>query len=427
MKRILWILLLVALVSAGALTYYRLDARAATPELVTSPVTRGPIVTTVSATGTLQPVDAVEVGTQVSGTIATVGADFNGPVRKGQVIATLDPALLTSQVEQAQASVFRLRADVERATMQVADARQKYARAQQLGDRGLIPRADVETAETTAKLGDADVKSAQAQLAQAEASLAQARVNLSHTVITAPVDGIVLSRNVEVGQTVAAGLQAPTLFVIARNLAHLQLEARVDESDVGQVLPNQRVEFTVDAYPNETFAGTVRQVRLQPIVTQNVVSYTTIIDVPNEAGRLKPGMTATVNIESARAEDTLRVPVAAVRFSPTDEMRAAFGAERPAARVDGERPRTGGARQRSGAGNRAAVWQLRDGHLVRVPVETGLSDGVLIAVSAEGLEDGVHVVTGAAAVKTASAPASASSPLLPNMPRRPGGFQRGNR
>lgn len=420
MKRSLWVLLVIALASAGALARHRMDARAATPDLATAPMTRGPVVTTVAATGTLEPVDAVEVGTQVSGTIAAVGADFNSTVRKGQVIATLDQALFVSQVEQAQASVYRLRADVERSLMQVADARQKLARAVQLGDRGLLPRADVETAETTAKVAEAEVKSAQAQLAQAEATLAQAKVNLSHTVITAPVDGIVLSRNVEVGQTVAAGLQAPTLFVIARNLERLELQARVDESDVGVVQPGQPVSFTVDAYPDRTFTGTVSQVRLQPIVTQNVVSYTTIIDVPNREGRLKPGMTATVNIETARADDVLRVPVAALRYTPAADVRAAFGAE-PVSTGPG--PREGGL---EGASQGSAVWQLREGRLVRVPVEVGLSDGVVAAVTSEALQPGESVITGAA-VKTTSAPAASGSPLLPNFPRRAGGGARNGR
>lgn len=419
MKRTLWILVVVALVSAGALAYYGLDADAAAPDLVAAPVTRGSVVTAVAATGTLQPVDAVEVGTQVSGTIASVGADFNSAVRKGQVIATLDQALFASQVEQAQASVFRLQADAERAAMQVADARQKYARATQLGDRGLLARADVETAETTAKLGEADVKSAQAQLVQAEASLAQAKVNLSHTVITAPVDGIVLSRNVQVGQTVAAGLQAPTLFVIARNLERLELQASVDESDVGNVTSGQAATFTVDAYPDRTFTGTVSQVRLQPVVTQNVVSYTTIVDVPNEAQLLKPGMTATVNIETARVDDVVRVPVAALRYTPSEEVRAAYGqgAREPSAENAPKKvwPRRGA------SGARAAVWQLAEGQLVRVPVETGLSDGVMVAVTGSRLQAGIEVITGTVAKATAAAAPASGSPLIPNMPRRQGG------
>lgn len=420
MTRILWIVVAVALVSAGALVYFRLEAVAAAPELVTAPVTRGSIVKTVAATGTLQPVDAVEVGTQVSGTIASVGADFNGAVRKGQVIATLDPALLSSQVEQAQASVIRLRADGERAEMQVVDANQKLSRAQQLGDRGLLARADVDTAVTTANLAQADRRAAQAQLAQAEASLAQARVNLSHTIITAPVDGIVLSRNVEVGQTVAAGLQAPTLFVIARNLERLELQARVDEGDVGEVQTGQRVSFSVDAYPEQTFEGIVRQVRLQPIVTQNVVSYTTIIDVPNDAGRLKPGMTATVDIETARLDNATRVPIAALRFTPTPEMASAFG-HQPS---DGS-SRTAARPTRTGGDAPAAVWQLRGGQLVRVPVEVSLSDGVLAAVTGSGLDAHAEVITGAAS--RVAAPASSASPLLPNMPRRAGGGARNGR
>ena len=275
-----------------------------------------------AATGTLEPVDTVEVGTQVSGTIATLGADFNQPVTRGQTIATLDPAVLTSQVTQAEATVIRLRAELQRAAVQLEDAQVKLRRAEQLGERQLLAAQDVDTARSDAKVAEVSVSAAQAQLDQAEAALQQARVNLSHTVIASPVSGIVLSRNVEVGQTVAAGLQAPTLFIIARDLDTLELDARVDESDVGRVKVGQPVAFTVDAYPGQTFSGTVRQVRLQPTVIQNVVSYTTVIDVPNPRQQLKPGMTATLDIEVARADDALLVPAAALRFTPSDASLA---------------------------------------------------------------------------------------------------------
>jgi HlyD family secretion protein len=402
MKAALWSLLLFAAV-AGAVYYYRADVGAAPPQLVVAQVSRGTIVSTVDATGTLQTVDTVEVGTQVSGTIATLGVDFNDPVKRGQVVATLDQAIFLSQIQQAEAQVFRLRAEHERARVQVLDAETKLKRAHRLADEQLIPTTDLETAEVNTELAKASLKAAEAQLTQAEGALAQTKVNLSYTVIRSPVDGIILNRNVDVGQTVAAGLQAPTLFVIARSLDTLELAASVAESDVGLVRQGQPVSFTVDAYPRETFMGTVRQVRLQPTVQQNVVSYTTIIDVPNPGGRLKPGMTATLAIEVERAEDVLKVPAAALRFRPSDEVLAAY---RGAA---GDAPRG------------ETVWQLANGALHQVRVRTGLSDGTTVAILEGPLVEGAQVVTNITTGSTAAtAGTTNSSPLVPTMPRRPG-------
>jgi HlyD family secretion protein len=401
MKAALWSLLLFATV-AGAIYYYRADVGAAPPQLVVATVSRGTIVSTVDATGTLQTVDTVEVGTQVSGTIATLGVDFNDAVRRGQVVATLDQAIFLSQIQQAEAQVFRLRAEHERARVQVLDAETKLKRAHRLADEQLIPTTDLETAEVNTELTKASLRAAEAQLTQAEGALAQSKVNLSYTVIRSPVDGIILNRNVDVGQTVAAGLQAPTLFVIARSLDTLELAASVAESDVGLVRQGQAVSFTVDAYPRETFTGTVRQVRLQPSVQQNVVSYTTIIDVPNPGGGLKPGMTATLAIEVERAEDVLRVPASALRFRPSDEVLAAYGG------VGGEAPPG------------AAVWQLANGALQQVRVRTGLSDGTTVAILEGPLAEGAQVVTNTTTGSTATTGTANSSPLVPTMPRRPG-------
>jgi HlyD family secretion protein len=360
----------------------------------------------VSATGTLEPVDTVEVGTQTSGTIATLGADFNQTIARGQVIATLDPAGLTSIVAQADATVIRLAAELERAGVLRDDAQVKLGRAEQLAARQLIAAQEVDTARSNARVADVSVKAAQAQLDQAQASLDQARVNLSHSVIASPVSGIVLSRNVEVGQTVAAGLQAPTLFVIARSLDVLQLNARVDEADVGRVAAGQPVSFVVDAYPGHTFAGTVSQVRLQPTVVQNVVSYTTIIEVPNADGLLKPGMTATLDVEVARADDALRVPAAALRFQPSASVLASLGGA-PAPAVP-----TAGGRQ-------ATLWTMTGGQLTPVPVQTGLSDSISVAVVSDDIHEGDEVVTGVATTP-AAVTAAGGSPLMPTLPRRPG-------
>ena len=407
MKRLIWILTLTLSAVAGGTYYLRADAGGAPPQLTTAPVTREPLVVSVSATGTLAPVDTVEVGTQVSGTIASLGADFNQTVKRGQVVASLDPAVLSSQVQQADASVIRLNADLERAQVQFEDSKVKLGRAEQLATRQLIAAQEVDTARSDTRVAEVSVKSAAAQLSQAQAALEQARLNLSHTIITSPVDGIVLSRNVEVGQTVSAGLQAPTLFVIARSLDTLQLDARVDESDVGRVKVGQPVSFVVDAYPGRSFAGTVRQVRLQPTVVQNVVSYTTVIDVPNPERQLKPGMTATLDIEVARADDALRIPAAALRFAPTETLLTTLANTAPAA----------GSR-----GKQTTVWVLKGDRISPVEVKTGLSDIVNIAVTAGDLHEGDLVVTGLAAQAGSASGASTGtgSPLMPSFPRRNG-------
>jgi HlyD family secretion protein len=280
-KRAIFVLIVILAVTASVAAYYRTTGDDQAAQLVTASATRGDVVQLVEATGKLEAVTTVQVGTQVSGSIVSLHADFNSQVRKGQVVARLDPSVLQAQVEQAQATVARLGADVERSRIQVDDAEVKFRRAQELFARGLIPATDLETAETTARQAQASLKAAQAQVVQSQASLNQSKVNLSHTVIAAPVDGIVISRNVDVGQTVAASMSAPTLFVIAKDLTAMQVNASIDEADIGRIQQGQRVTFTVDAYPKDTFTGTVSQVRLNPVVSQNVVSYVTMIDVPN--------------------------------------------------------------------------------------------------------------------------------------------------
>ena len=291
MKRSFWVAAGVIIVAIIAATYYYTrDVKAEAPAFTTAEVLRGDVTSTVEAIGTLEAVTTVQVGSQVSGTISALHADFNSKVRQGQVIAELDSSLLQTQVEQARATVARLQADFERAKVQAADGTLKLTRAHELFDRQLIPKTDLETAESTARSADAAVNGAEAEIVQAKASLNQAQVNLSHTIIKAPIDGVVIARNVDVGQTVASSLQAPTLFILARDLTEMQVNASVDESDIGEIAPKQDVRFRVDAYPNETFTGKVRQVRLQPVVQQNVVSYVTVIDVPNRELKLKPGM-----------------------------------------------------------------------------------------------------------------------------------------
>jgi HlyD family secretion protein len=331
MKRksvVVGLLVVIALaVTVGA--YYRYRSNGEEPQVTTMPIGRGDVLDTVGATGALEAVTTVQVGTQVSGTIQALYADFNSIVRKGQVIARLDPSLFNTQIEQARANLIRAEADVERLRVGLDDATSKLKRAEGLAARQLISASDFEAAQVNVRAAEAQLRSSQAQVTQARASMNQNQVNLQHTVIEAPIDGIVISRNVDVGQTVAASMQAPTLFVIAADLTKMQVNASIDEADVGRLRPNQPVRFRVDAYPTEEFIGHVVQVRLQPVTVQNVVTYATVIEVPNPDLKLKPGMTANVTIEIARRDDVLRVPNAALRFRPTADVFAALGQQMP--------------------------------------------------------------------------------------------------
>src|SRR5436190_6591532 len=341
MKRAIIIILIIAAVGAGAGAYY-MRRNSGEIQVNTSPVTRGEIIDTVGATGTLQAVTTVQVGSQVSGNISWLGADFNSIVHKGQVIARLDPALFQAAVEQARANLAKSKADVEHNQVALVDAQQKYTRAKELSARDLLPQSDLDAAKIAVDSAQATLLSSQAAVSQAQANLNQSQVNLDHTVITAPIDGIVIQRSVDVGQTVAASMQAPTLFVIAADLTKMQVNANIDEADVGRIRPDQAVSFHVDAYPTEEFHGTVAQIRLQPVVVQNVTTYGTIINVPNDDLKLKPGMTANLKVEIAKRSDVLRVANAALRFRPTADTFAALNQPVPPELQGGSRGRTPG-------------------------------------------------------------------------------------
>ena len=328
MKKLILLLLVIVGVGAGAGAYY-MRRSGPEPSAMTMPVTRGDVVDVVQATGALEAVTTVDVGTQVSGLVQDMYADFNQIVKKGQVIARLDPSLIQTQIEQRRASVVRAEADVERLKVSVTDAERKLAQAKAMWDKQLIPRDQLETAEINVKTLEAQIKSSEAGLTQAKADLNAQQVNLNHTVILSPIDGIVISRSVDPGQTVAASMNAPVLYQIAADLTKMQVLANIDEADVGRMRPGQHVTFRVDAYPTDRFIGTVEQVRLQPTVVQNVVVYSTVIAVPNLELKLKPGMTAQVEIEIARRSDVLRVPAAALRFRPTEEMFVALNQPMP--------------------------------------------------------------------------------------------------
>jgi HlyD family secretion protein len=345
MKKLIVIIIVLAGVGAGLGAYY-MRKNTKEPEVRTAPVSRGDVVQAVQATGTLEAQATVEVGSQVSGIVEELYADFNSIVKKGQVIARLDPTILDTQIEQARANVARAEADLDRLKVTLADSEQKLQRAEALSAKNLLPRSELETAQVNVRSAEAQIKSSQAALVQARSQLNTAQVNRQHTVIAAPIDGIIIQRAVEPGQTVNAGMSAPKLFVIAADLTKMQVNANIDEADVGNMRPGQNVTFRVDAFPTETFTGTVQQVRLQPTTVQNVVTYQTVIDVPNVQLKLKPGMTANVNIEITRRSNVLRVPAAATRFRPTTEIFAALKQTPPA---DFGRGGAGG-RRNAGAG-----------------------------------------------------------------------------
>jgi HlyD family secretion protein len=389
-----------ALAAAGGAWRWRSGSRSGTAALETARVDRGRIVAKVTATGTLSALVTVQVGSQVSGRIASIEVDFNSPVKKGQIIARIDPQLFEAAVEQARANAVAAQGNVAKAQAQARDADRQLERARVLAERKLVAAADLDTAQAGADAARASVQAAEGSLAQARAALHQSEVNLAFTRIVSPTNGVVISRNVDVGQTVAASLQAPTLFVIAEDLAKMQVDTSVAEADVGRLRAGMPASFTVDAFPGEVFRGTVRQVRNAPQTVQNVVTYDAVVDVDNPELKLKPGMTATVTFVHAEKGDVLRVPNAALRFRPP----AGFGAgakgnaARPAGEAAGRRPGAGG----GGVGDAGArtVWVLRGEVPEPARVRLGISDGSLTEVAAVvsgTLDAGDLVVTDAGA------------------------------
>jgi HlyD family secretion protein len=395
------------------------------PEVATGVVSRGSILTVISATGTLEAVDTVQVGTQVSGAIQSLGADFNSIVKKGQVLARLDPSLIQAEILRAQANLLGAEADVERLNVMLQDAETKLGRAKELAARQLIAATDLEAAEITRRTNQAQVKAAAAQVTQVRAALSQTQVNLQKTVIVSPIDGIVISRSVDVGQTVAASLQAPTIFTIAADLSQMQLKASIDESDLGSIKDGQVVTFHVDAYPNDVFHGKVQQVRLNPVIESNVVTYAAIISAPNAELKLKPGMTATVSVEVTRRENVLRVPSAALRFKPTSGVLAALGQPQanPGRTSTGVAPVATSGKIATPSAHET-VWIYAAEHLRPEQVTVGATDGSFTEIVAGNVQDGATLalrvtLPGATTAKTAATPSTSNNPLMGQQgPRR---------
>jgi HlyD family secretion protein len=462
-RRIVWLVLVI--LGAGLITggyLYRQSVGSRSP-FRTAPVTRGPLVAAVSTTGTLNAVITVQVGSQVSGNIKELFVDFNSPVKKNQVIARIDPDTFEAKVNQVkaqvdaaraqvlnqQAMVEKTRADLENARAALASARAQTAKAQvavvdgrrnlqrqkDLRQKELIAQADEDTAQVTydssiaqqeathalenaqaaavtsaeaqLKVAQAQLQNAIAQVAQNDAALRQAQLDLEHTIIRAPVDGVVVSRTVDVGQTVAASLQAPTLFTIAQDLSKMQVDTSMDEADVGRIQVGQKATFTVDAFSGQTFSGEVVQVRKAPQIVQNVVTYDVVVSASNPDLRLLPGMTANVKIISDQKADVLRVPNAALRFRPPG-----VESDRPAQARSGGGP-VAGAGRGGGAGQRGRVWTMgKDGKPQAIAVRLGITDGSQTEVVGDQLRDQQEVIVGlAGAERPATSPGSAGPRL----------------
>jgi HlyD family secretion protein len=404
-KKILAASLLVAALAGGAWVWKAKFAEKPV-QYTTEEVSRGDITRVVSATGTIQAVNTVTVGSQVSGTIRRILVDYNSPVKKGQLLAEIDPALFLDQTRQAEAELAQSRAALAEAEAGLREAEREYLRQKTLFASDFVAKSSLESAETALATARSRVESAKAGVRSSAAMLNQKRTNLGYTKILSPVNGVVTGKKVSEGQTVAASLSAPELFTIAEDLARMQVEAAVDEADIGYVQEGMSVTFTVDTYPEDIFTGKVRQVRLSPSTTENVVTYTVIISAANPDLRLKPGMTANVSIETASVKDVLRVPNAALRFRPAASRTktASTSQVAPPPPPDGGGPGGEGASKKSsGLTGKAtvsqpSVWVLEtkkgsQPSLRRVPVTVGLTDGSWTEVSGD-LAEGEAVVTG---------------------------------
>jgi HlyD family secretion protein len=401
MKKILIVACILLVIGVGA--FYAVRSRGNTVQFRTAPVTLGNIRSTVTATGTMNAVTTVLVGTQVSGRIKQLHVDFNSRVKKGQVIAEIDPATFQAQVDQARANLNQARAMVEKDKAALEDLRRIRDRNRQLFKQDLIARADRDTSEANSDVSAAQLAADTAQVAQMEAALRLAETNLEYTRIVSPVDGVVVSRNVDVGQTVAASFQTPTLFTIAQDLTQMQIDTNIDEADIGKIKVGHLVEFSVDAYPDHVFHGRVFQIRIAPIIVQNVVTYDVVIKVDNDDLKLKPGMTANVSVIVAGKEGVLKVPNNALRFRPSEKDGAKGqgkpvdknGPSQPAdpGKSAGRPPAVAGKEGASPPGQRAyAVWVLENEKPKRITVSLGISDGRFTELTSGNLVQGQEVI-----------------------------------
>lgn len=405
-KRILgWILGLVLAAALVAGVVWKLRAPSQ-PEVrfETAPAERGRLSSHVTSSGTLSALVTVQVGSQVSGRIDKLLADFNSTVKKGEVIARIDPLMFEAEVRKARANLVAASGNLARARAEADLAERQRARTQALNAEGLASKADLDTAEAGAISARAQVEALKGTLEQARAALNQAEINLAYTTIKSPIDGVVISRSVDVGQTVAASLSAPTLFTIAEDLRKMQVDTFVAEADVGKLRAGMTARFTVDAFPGRRFKGTVREIRNAPQTVQNVVTYDAVIDVENPELELKPGMTANVTVVVIEKDDVLKVPNAALRFRPGPEIIPAGSAS--AGAPAGPPPGGGGDGEGPGRREQRTVWALRDGTPQPVRIRTGITDGTNTEVVEGELREGDQLIVSASG---GAAPASSNN------------------
>jgi HlyD family secretion protein len=420
-KRIVtWVvgLLVLAGIAVAVVWYLRKPTE---PEIkyVTNAVDRGRIEATITASGTVSALVTVQVGSQVSGRIESLEADFNSVVKKDQVVAKIDPRSFETDLTKAQANAYAANGNLAKAKAQAANADKQLARMKDMAAQGLSSQADLEAAEAAAAAAQAEIQSVKGSVEQARAAVEQARINLAYTVIHSPIDGVVISRDVDVGQTVAASLSAPTLFTVAEDLRKMQVDTYVAEADVGKLKPGMDATFTVDAYPGKKFVGKLREIRNAPQTVQNVVTYDAVIDVPNPDLELKPGMTANVSFSVASRDNALRLVNAALRFRPPAGVLASASAgSAPADSArSGSFARTGGSgtpggspvpsasgasasprRARNAGGppaDRKTVYVLRDGTPQAVRIRIGITDGSNTEILEGDLHEGDLVITSA--------------------------------
>jgi HlyD family secretion protein len=422
-KRIFALVAAILVLAGTGYGFWRWGSSPKESPYVTMPVQRGNVTQVVSSTGTLQAVVTVLVGSQISGTIDKLFADFNTKVKAGEVVAQLNQDKFKAAVDQARANLLAAESSLAKAKVSVVDAQRTLERNRELRKRDLMPQSELDTAQTAYDAALAQVEVNKAQSAQAQAALNQAMVDLNNTVIRSPVDGIVISRNVDVGQTVAASLQAPTLFTIANDLAKMEVHTNVDEADVGNVTEGQEVTFTVDAFPARRFKGHVHQVRNAPTVVQNVVTYDAVVRIDNKELLLKPGMTANVQFLVNRREDVLTIPNMALRFKPPDQKSEAQELLRQeqsrAAPTVGARKTSrspGGAGGGGGrSGRRISLYLLRNGKAEPVEVQLGITDGSKTEIREGEIKENDPVIIGVAS--GAQSQTGVVNPFQPSQPR----------
>lgn len=393
MKKIIIAVAVFIVVGTGLFLAFHSDKNS--PKFITEKITRGNVKSTVSATGTVNAVTTVQVGTQVSGTIKQLFVDYNSPVKKGQLLAQIDPAVFEAQVGQARANLMSAKAAMEKAQVALRDTKITYERNKTLFAKNYIAKSDLDTAETNYLSAIAQIKVAQAQIQQTQAALDSASVNLKYSRILSPVNGTVISRNVDTGQTVAASFQTPTLFTIAQDLTKMQIDTSIDEADIGKINAGQNVAFTVDAYPELTFHGKVSVVRNAPITVSNVVTYDAVIIVDNPDLKLKPGMTANVSVETATVSGVLRVPNAALRFKPSTTVKSGADSK-------GQK----GTKKTKGPG----VWILENNKPKHIKITTGISDGNYTEVKSGDVSEGQEIIVDDATVSKKKTDPAAGAP-----------------